>query len=77
MNYYKVTALHGHLGPKHSHPLVFAIKANTAYDAMQIAKQMPMVKHKPKSIKSVELITKEEYDRLRQESAYHRKPDSV
>ena len=73
MNYYKVTALHGHLGPKHSNTLIFAIEANTAYDAMQTAKHMPMIKHKPKSIKSVELITKEEYEKLRKESAYHRK----
>lgn len=73
MNYYKVTALRGHLGPNNGQLLVFAIAAETSYDAIQLAKRMPMVKHKSKSIKSVELISKSEYDNLRQESAYHRR----
>lgn len=74
MNYYKATAIRGHLGAGNGDTIVFAIEAETMYDAMQIARRMPMVKHNhPQAIKSVELISQEEFDKLRCESAYHRR----
>ena len=69
--YYKVTAIRGHLGAGRGEPITFVFKADSSYDAMQKAKRMPGVKHKRFSaIKSVELITKEEYDELIKTSAY-------
>ena len=73
MNYYRVTAIRGHIGAGNGAEIVFAIEADDAYSSMKLAKRMPAVKHKSASIKSVELISKEEYDELRKESAYYRK----
>ena len=73
MNYYKVTAIRGHIGAGNGAEIVFAIEANDACSAMKIAKRMPAVKHKSASIRHVELISKEEFDALRKESAYYRK----
>ena len=71
MNCYKVVARVGHLGAGSDGTITFAIEADTTYDAMQIAKKMPMVKHgQANAIKSLELITREEFDTLRKESAY-------
>ena len=73
MNYYKVVAIQGHLGAGKGSTITFAVEADSIYDAMQIGRKMPMVKHNhPKAIQSVELITKEEYDELRKQSAYYR-----
>lgn len=72
--YYKVVAVQGHLGAGNSSTITFAVEAESVYDAMRIARSMPTVKHShPNAVKSVELITKEEFDVLRRESAYHRK----
>lgn len=74
MNYYKVIAIQGHNGAGKGSTITFAIEAESIYDAMRIARSMPTVKHShPNAIKSVELISKDEFDILRQESAYHRK----
>ena len=70
MNYYKVIAVRGHVGAGRGENLIFAIEAETMYEAMQIAKRMPMVKHKSSAIKACELISKETFDILRQDSAY-------
>ena len=71
MNYYRVVARKGHEGAGKYSNLVFAIEAETMYDAMQITKRMPMVKHsRNNAIVIAELITKEEFDRIRSESAY-------
>lgn len=70
--YYKVTAIRGHSGAGRGEPITFVFEANSSYNAMQKAKRMPMVKHtRFSAIKSVELITKEEYDELRKVSAYN------
>ena len=71
MNYYKVVAKRGHVGAGKEENLIFAIEAETMYEAMQIARKMPMVKHtRNNAIKSCELISKETFDILRQDSAY-------
>lgn len=71
MNYYKVVAKRGHVGAGKEENLTFAIEAETVYDAIQIVRKMPMVKHTRNNvIKSCELISKETFDILRQDSAY-------
>jgi len=71
MNYYKVVALRGHVGAGKESTLTFAVEADSVYDAMQIVRRMPAVKHdRPNAIKSTEIITKEEFDKLRKDSAY-------
>lgn len=74
MSYYKVVAMRGHVGAGRGERITFAIEAPDVYSAMQIAKRMPMVKHTRNNvIKSVELISKETFDILRQDSAYKEK----
>lgn len=68
--YYKVTAIRGHSGAGKGNTITFVFEAESSYEAMQKAKRMPAVKHSSKHIKSVELVTKEEYDELRKVSAY-------
>ena len=71
MSYYKVVAKRGHVGAGKEENLIFAIEAETMYEAMQITRKMPMVKHtRNNAIVIAELITKEEFDRIRSESAY-------
>ena len=71
MNYYKVVAIRGHVGAGRGETLIFAIEAETMYDAMQIARNMPMVKHsRPNAIRSCELISKDTFDILKLDSAY-------
>ena len=73
MSYYKVKAYCGHEGAGKSKLLTFAIEADSVTDAMIITRSMPMVKHThPRAIKDVIEITKEEFDKLRKESAYKR-----
>lgn len=70
--YYKVTVIRGHCGAGRGNPITFVFEVDSSYDAMQRAKRMPMVKHKKFSaIKSVEPITKAEYDEFRKVSAYN------
>lgn len=73
LNYYKVTAVRGHVGAGKGADIVFAVKAPNASSAMRIVKSMPAVKHKSASVRSVELITRDEFIKLRAESAYHRR----
>lgn len=72
--YYKVKAYAGHVGAGKSHLLTFAIEAESITDAIRITRSMPMVKHNhPTAIKDVVEITKEEFDKLRKDSAYYRR----
>ena len=69
--YYKVKAYCGHAGAGKSRLLTFAIEADSMTDAMFSVRRMPMVKHdKSTAIKDVVEISKAEYDKLRQRSAY-------
>lgn len=71
MSYYKVKAYAGHEGAGKSKLLTFAIEADSITGAITIARKMPMVKHtRNNAIKSCELISKETFDILRQDSAY-------
>ena len=73
LRYYKVKAYCGHVGAGKSQLKTFAIEAESATDAIRITRSMPMVKHThATAIKDVMEITKEEYDKLREESAYYR-----
>lgn len=72
--YYKVTANRGHCGAGKGSLLTFAIEADSMTDALKIARSMPMVKHShPNAISGAIEISKEEFDKLRQESAYYRR----
>lgn len=69
--YYKVKAYCGHVGAGKSQLLTFAVEAESITDAIRITRSMPMVKHNhARAIKDVIEITKEEFDKLRQKSAY-------
>ena len=72
MAYFKIRVKQGHYGAGNHGTLTFAIKAKDILEAMQKAKRMPSVKHNLLVENAIE-ITKEEYDELRKESAYHRK----
>lgn len=45
MNYYKVTAIKGHLGAGNGEVITFAFAAPDIFSAMQLARRMPGVKH--------------------------------
>lgn len=71
MNYYKVKAYCGHAGAGKSRLLTFAIEADSITEAIRVTRSMPMVKHdRPTAIKDVIEISKEDFDKLRQKSAY-------
>ena len=72
MKFYSVTCKQGHHGNGHYQPLVFAVAAPTAIEAMDFAKQMPGVKHHA-LILELQEIPFREYCRLRQVSAYKRR----
>ena len=71
MSYYKVKAYCGHAGAGKRNLLTFAIEAESITQAMEITRKMPMVKHThARAIKDVIEIDKQEFDELRQTSAY-------
>ena len=70
LKFYKVTVERGHMGMGNSLETVFYFKAQNAYHAMCLAKNMPSVKHSKTPLKTVE-ITAEEYYEGRQSSGYH------
>lgn len=71
MKYFAVTCKHGHHGAKRYEPITFAIIAQDALDACDMAKQMPGVKHS-QSVVLCHEISEYAYHQLRQVSAYKR-----
>lgn len=71
MRYFSVTCEHGHHGNRRYQPITFAFASEDALEAMDKAKQMPGVKHGRPVISCCE-ISRAEYYRLRQYSAYER-----
>ena len=71
MRYFSVQCKHGHHGRGRYVPIIFAIEAANAIEAMDKAKAMPGVKHSSPIISCYE-ITQTEYIRYRQISAYER-----
>ena len=65
INYYQVTAKCGHVGKGNYVPINFAVKAYSASEASQRAKQFPRVKKQLRdSIIACVQITKKEYKKL-------------
>ena len=64
-----IKARHGHVGSKKFLPIVFGIAANDLIEAMDMAKQMPGVKHSAMILSGKE-ITFDEYCDIRKISAY-------
>ena len=71
MRYWEVTCKHGHHGNKQYVPITFAIMAESAIEASDLAKAMPGVKH-DQCVIGIKEITKAEYIQLRHVSAYER-----
>lgn len=71
MRYFSVTCKQGHHGRGQYQPIIFAIKANNAIEAMDLAKAMPSVKHS-QAILGCHEITLDEYNSMRRISAYQR-----
>lgn len=69
--YFEVTCKHGHVGTKRYVPITFAIAAETAVEACDMAKQMPGVKHDA-PVLACKPISPNTYYTLRQQSAYER-----
>lgn len=71
MKFYKVSCPRGHFGHGNIGDITFAIKADNAISAMDIARKMPGVKHDRMIYKTTE-ITLAEYLDFRKTSAYKR-----
>lgn len=71
MRYFTVTCKRGHCGKKQYFPITFAIAAETLFDACNIAKSMPGVKHSQPVLRCEE-ITFEDYTEFCSVSAYDR-----
>lgn len=71
VKYFAVTCKHGHHGTKRYEPITFAVIAENALEACDIAKQMPGVKHDAPVI-SCKQIPAKTYYVMRQSSAYER-----
>jgi len=71
MRYYSVTCKQGHHGRKRYQPIMFAIEAENAIDAIDMAKAMPGVKHS-QSVLQCREISHSEYKQMRRVSAYKR-----
>ena len=74
MAYFKVVVKGGHCGTKKYNPLTFAIEAKDAFQASNIAKAKPGVKHSAFPL-SCRMISREEYQELREVSAYKRQEE--
>jgi len=74
MGYYRVTCKHGHHGKKRYVPITFAFLAKDAIRAMDLAKNMPGVKHTLPILECHE-ISYAEYMEYRKKSAYERLED--
>jgi len=71
MRFFAVTCKHGHHGARNYLPITFAVAANTAIDACDLAKAMPGVKH-DQTVLDCREISFEQYARMRKQSAYER-----
>ena len=69
--YFSVTCKHGHHGAKKYEPITFAIAAETALEACDIAREMPGVKHDQPVLKCKEISSCAYWD-MRSVSAYER-----
>ena len=75
MRYFLVECMQGHFGNKRYQPIVFAIAADNAVHAMDLAKQMPGVKHS-RPVLSCRETTLDVYQEYRQVSAYKRREEN-
>lgn len=71
MRYFKVTARRGHCGNNRYLPITFGIMAPNMIAAMDMAKQMPGVKHSSSILGAAE-ISYSEYRHLVSTNAYKR-----
>lgn len=71
VRYFSVTCKHGHRGAKKYDPITFAIIAQNAIEASDLAKQMPGVKH-DQPVLACKEISSSDYFEMLKHSAYER-----
>lgn len=68
--FFSVVTKCGHVGRGFFIPITFPVRAETAREAAQIARNIPRVKHHHKdAIQSVQEVTREEYAALKKQNA--------